>query len=105
MKIMVFLPPPPPFLISLEKRPSFCDAETVAVRRDSSGILFAEQEPIQVLWKLFILGKIQKLKDNAYFFYCTYVLRIWRYSGFLWVVPTNTGIFLRGLKLCGESRT
>ena len=24
---------------------------------------------------------------------------------FLWVVPTNTGIFLRGLKLCGESRT
>ena len=28
-----------------------------------------------------------------------------RYSGFLWVVPTNTGIFLHGLKLCGESRT
>ena len=25
--------------------------------------------------------------------------------GFLWVVPTNTGIFLRGLKLCGEGRT
>ena len=28
---------------------------------------------------------------------CAYVLRISRYSGFLWVVPTNTGIFLRGL--------
>ena len=33
------------------------------------------------------------------------VLRISRYSGFLWVVLTNTGIFLRGLKLSGESRT
>ena len=28
-----------------------------------------------------------------------YVLRILRYSGFLWVVPSNTGIILRGLKL------
>ena len=45
------------------------------------------------------------LKDGAYFCYCAYVLRISRYSGSLWVVPTNTGIFLRGLKLCGESRT
>ena len=33
-------------------------------------------------------------KDGAYYCYCAYVLRIWRYSGFLWVVPTNTGIFL-----------
>ena len=45
------------------------------------------------------------IKDGAYYCYCAYVLRISRYSGFLWVVPTNTGIFLRGLKLCGESRT
>ena len=45
------------------------------------------------------------LKDGAYFFYCAYVLRILRYSGFLRVVPTNAGIFLRSLKLCGESRT
>ena len=44
-------------------------------------------------------------KDGAYFCYCAYVLRICRYSGFLWVVPTNTGMFLLGLKLCGESRT
>ena len=28
-----------------------------------------------------------------------------RYSGFLWVVPSNTEIFLRGLILCGESNT
>ena len=27
------------------------------------------------------------------------------YSDFLWVVLINTGILLRGLKLCGESRT
>ena len=44
-------------------------------------------------------------KDGAYYCYCAYVLRIARYSGFQWVVLTNTGIFLRGLKLFGESRT
>ena len=47
----------------------------------------------------------KEIKDGAYYCYCAYVLRISRYSGFLWVVPTNTGIFLRALKLCGESRT
>ena len=47
------------------------------------------------------------VKDGAYFCYCAYVLGILRYSGFLWVavVLTNTGIFLRGFKLCGETRT
>ena len=45
------------------------------------------------------------IKDDAYYCYCAYILRISRYSGFLWVVPTNTGIFLRGLKLFGETRT
>ena len=45
------------------------------------------------------------LKDGAYYCYCVYVLRISRYSGFLWVMLTNTGIFLRGLKLSGESRS
>ena len=43
------------------------------------------------------------IKDGAYFCYCAYVLRVSRYPGFLWVVPINTGIFLRGLKLCGKS--
>ena len=33
------------------------------------------------------------IKDGAYFCYCAYVLRISRYSGLLWVVPTNTRIF------------
>ena len=44
------------------------------------------------------------VKDGAYYCYCACILRISRYSGFLWVVPTNTGIFLRGLILFGESR-
>ena len=44
------------------------------------------------------------LKDGAYYYFCAYVLRISRYSGFLWVVPTNTGMFLRGLKLYREKR-
>ena len=44
-------------------------------------------------------------KDGAYYCYCAYVLRISRYSAFLSVVLTNAGIFLRGLKLIGESIT
>ena len=44
-------------------------------------------------------------KDGAYYCYCAYVLRILRYSDFLSVMLTNTGIFLRGLKLSGESRS
>ena len=45
------------------------------------------------------------LKDGAYYCYCAYVLRIYRYSDFLSPMFTNTGIFLRGLKLSGESRS
>ena len=45
------------------------------------------------------------LKDGAYYCYCAYVLRISRYSDFLSLMLTNTGIFLRGLKLSGESRS
>ena len=44
-------------------------------------------------------------KDGAYYCYCAYVLRISRYSDFLSLMLTNTGIFLRGLKLSGESRS
>ena len=44
-------------------------------------------------------------KDGAYFCYCAYVLCTSRYSRFLRMLPTNTGIFLHGLKLYGESRT
>ena len=44
-------------------------------------------------------------KDGAYYCYCAYVLRISRYSDFLSPMLTNTGIFLHGLKLSGESRS
>ena len=44
-------------------------------------------------------------KDGAYYCYFAYVLRISRYSGFLSVMLTSTGIFLRGLKLSGKSRS
>ena len=47
----------------------------------------------------------KSLKDGAYYCYCAYVLRISRYSDFLSVMLTNTGIFLRGFKLSGESRS
>ena len=47
----------------------------------------------------------RSFKAGAYYCYCAYVLRISRYSDFLSVVHTNAGIFLRGLNLCGESRT
>ena len=47
-----------------------------------------------------VIEKIIKIvKDGAYFCYCAYVLRISRYSDFLWVVPTNyTGIFFARFK-------
>ena len=51
------------------------------------------------------MSAFMSLKDGAYFCYCAYVLRIWRYTCFQWVLLTNTGIFLRGLKLSRESRT
>ena len=49
------------------------------------------------------ITKNKSLKEGAYYCYCAYVLRISRYSDFLSVMLTNTGIFLRGLKLSGES--
>ena len=57
--------------------------------------------------KKFTKGNARKLgvKDGAYYCYCAYVLRISRYSDFLSPILTNTGIFLRGLKLSGESRS
>ena len=51
-------------------------------------------------------GKSCRLvNDGAHYCHCANVLRISRFSDFLWVVLIKTGIFLRGLKLCGESRT
>ena len=51
------------------------------------------------------IGETASLKDGDYYCYCAYVLRISRYSDFLLSMLTNTGIFLRGLKLSGESRS
>jgi len=48
---------------------------------------------------------IFSFKDGAYYCYCAYVLRISRYSDFLSPMLTNTGIFLRSLKLSRESRS
>ena len=48
---------------------------------------------------------IPNLKSGAYYCYCAYVLRISKYSDFQSVMLTNTGIFLRGLKLSGGSRS
>ena len=50
-------------------------------------------------------NKVRLFKDGAYYCYCAYVLHISRYSGFLSVMLTNTGIFLRGLKLSGKSKS
>ena len=57
-----------------------------------------------ISYKPFVFTEIH-IKDGAYYCYCAYVLRISRYSDFLSVMLTNAGIFLRGLKLCRESRT
>ena len=37
-------------------------------------------------------------KDGAYYCYCAYILPIARYLGFLWVVPSTTGIVIARLK-------
>ena len=48
-------------------------------------------------------SQFHEFKDGACYCYCAYVLRIPRYSDFLSPILTNAGIFLRGLKLSGES--
>ena len=51
------------------------------------------------------IWKISHLKDGAYYCYCAYVLRISRYWDFLSPMLSYKGIFLRDLKLSGESRS
>ena len=61
---------------------------------------------LRVLLLLMLASLVKtRLKDGAYYCYCACVLRISRYSDFLSLMLTNTGIFLRGLKLSGESRS
>ena len=57
------------------------------------------------VFNLITLENSTLIKDGAYYCYCAYVLRISRYSDFLSPMLTNTGTFLRGLKLSGESRS
>ena len=57
------------------------------------------------MFHVVLCGVVRYLKDGAYYCFCAYVLRIWRYSDFLSAVLLNIGIFLRVSKLCGESRT
>ena len=45
--------------------------------------------------------QLSNFKDGTYYCYCAYVPRISRYSSFLSVMLTNTGIFLRSLKISG----
>ena len=47
----------------------------------------------------------KSFKDGAYYCYCAHVLRISRYSDFLWVALITKRIFWRGSKLRGVSRT
>ena len=82
--------------------------ETNEIARGCCGIL--SKSSVSGVYCLTIKHNNEVNKDilgRCQFCYCAYeyVLRISRYSGFLWVVPTNTGMFLRGLKLCGKSRT
>ena len=44
------------------------------------------------------MKKLFGFKDGAYYCYCTYILCISWYSGFLLVVATNTGIFFAQFK-------
>ena len=48
-------------------------------------------------------GSFRLLKDGTYYCYCAYVLRISIYLDFLSVMLTDTVIYLRILKLSGES--
>ena len=84
----------------LPKHLSLMISENWLLAVNSQGIFL-----LVVMIKRSLVKRIIMFKDSAYFCYCACVLCISRYSGFLWVVLTNTGIFLRGLKLCGESRT
>ena len=75
---------------------SYCHGTFLRHKNDS--ILFSYN------WCLIWYHNIA-VKDGAYYCYCAYVLRISRYSGFLSMMLTNTGIFLHRLKLSGESRS
>ena len=73
----------------------------------SYNMTWIEKEFQKSLSQIIISGNpfLPPIKDGANYCYCAYVLRIFSYSDFLSPMLTNTGIFLRGLKLSGESRS
>ena len=77
------------------------------IGREDAGNEFAISLTLlsRVVLSRFLASEKTQFKDGAYYCYCAYVLRISRYSDFLSPVLTNTGIFLRGLKLSEESRS
>ena len=90
-----------------------CSLEKVALMNSSCFIIcelnwivfMAIVKHFRVKMRLAFFCCANLIKDGAYYCYCAYVLRISRYSDFLSVMLTNTGIFLRSLKLSGESRS
>ena len=48
---------------------------------------------VHYFYALPLLRDHECFKDGAYFCYCAYVLRISRYSGFLWWCPLKQGYF------------
>ena len=79
------------------------DHRVVGSKPSSITVLFLRKEFFERMKRSSHLSG--QVKDGVYYCYCPYVLRISRNSNFLWVVLINTGILLRGSKLCGESRT
>ena len=88
------------FVFQLSKKP-LAAVEFVAPLARIDPIYKEEEEAFKVI----VLQQMTIVKDGAYYCYCAYVLPISRYSDFLSPMVTNTGIFLRGLKLSGESRS
>ena len=84
-------------MFSNQEQISTIETQLCGLHKKCAEIKKAREGPAKLLF-LFI-------KDGAYYCYCAYVLRISRYSDFLSPMLTNTRIFLRGLKLSGESRS
>ena len=97
-KFCLFCLPAPVFFFYFQAIP------LLKQQQNHSLTMSQEQVSVVIFVTIVITNKCYVLKDGAYYCYCAYVLRISRYSSFLSVMLTNTGIFLRGLKLSRESR-
>ena len=91
--------------LRLEKRLFLQLFKNWAIKPTGSGFVYYLLNCVSVLAATQLMWTCCNFKDGGYYCYCAYVVRISRYSDFLSAVLINTGIFLRGSKLCGESRT